>query len=143
MGLILDILLLCFLGYSIYMGYRRGFLISASGIIAVILAAVLTGVFELGALGFILFNILLSVAVSFSARIIRKLKIPIVKSVDTALGFGFGFIEGSMKVIILALIAYFITILSTTTVFDGSVAIDFIKSGGIYEFVKRFIVKAI
>lgn len=143
MGLIFDLLLLCLLGYSVYMGYRRGFLVSASGIIAIILASALTGLFGLGVLGFIMMNILLSVAVTFSARIIRKLRIPIIKGVDTALGFGFGLIEGLLKVIIIALIAYFITVLSSNDVFEGSVVIDFIKKGGIYDFVKNFIVKAI
>lgn len=143
MGLVFDLLLLCLLGYSVYMGYRRGFLVSASGIIAIIIASVLTGMFELGILGFIILNILLSVTVAFLARIIRKLKIPVVRGVDTALGFGFGFVEGALKVIILALIAYFITLLSSAEFFDGSVVIDFIRDGGIYDFVRSFIVKAI
>ena len=143
MGVIFDLLLLCLWGYSIYIGYKKGFLISASGIIAIILASVLTRVLELGILGFILLNILLSVAVAFAARIIRKLKIPLVRGVDTALGFGFGLIEGALKVVILALIAYFITLLSSTTVFDGSLVIEFIKSGGIYDFVRNFIVTTI
>lgn len=143
MGIIFDLLLLFLWGYSIYTGYKKGFLISASGIIAIILASILTRVLGLGVLGFILLNILLSVGVAVMARIIRKLRIPVVRGVDTALGFGFGVIEGALKVIIVALIACFITLLSSTEVFDGSYVIEFIANGGIYDFVRDFIVTTI
>lgn len=140
MGVVFDLLLLILFGFSIYMGYKNGFLVSASGIIAIILASVLTGMFELGILGFILLNILLSVTVAFMARIIKKMRIPLVRTADTVLGVGFGFIEGAMKVVIVALIAYFITITTSTDFFEGSLIIESISSGAIYDFIRDFVV---
>ena len=140
MGVVFDVLLLILLGYSMYMGYKNGFLVSTSGIIAIILAAVLTGMFTLGVLGFIMLNMLLSVAVSFTARIIRKLKLPLVRTADKALGIGFGFIEGAMKIIILSLIACFIKITTTTDFFEGSLFVEYTSRGAIYSFIRSFVV---
>ena len=140
MGIIFDLLLLILFGFSIYMGYRNGFLISASGIIAIILASVLTSVFELGILGFILLNILLSVAVAFVARIVRKMRIPVIRSADTALGVCFGILEGLMRVVIVAIIAYLITLTTSTSFFDGSYVIEYISNGAIYDFIRDFVV---
>lgn len=140
MGIVFDLLLAVLLCYSVYRGYRSGFLVSASGIIAIMLASVFTKMFSLGVIGFVLLNILLSVAVAFCAKLIRKLKIPVVKTVDTLLGIGFGFIDGVLKVIIIALIAYFAVLLTSTDILEGSYVIDFIANCGIFDFVSEFIV---
>lgn len=140
MGVIFDILLLLLFGFSVYMGYKNGFLVSASGIIAIILASALTGIFDLGLLGFIVLNILLAVAVALVARILRKLKLPVIRTVDTLLGIGFGVLEGFMRVVILALVGYFITRLTATTFFDGSLIIEYISDGVIFDFIRDFIV---
>ena len=140
MGVIFDFLLLLLFGYSVYRGYKNGLLISASGIIAIILASILTATFELGVLGFIILNILLAVAVAFLARIIRRLKIPLVRGTDTALGFCFGVLEGFMKVIIVATIAYLITLTTSTEFFDGSIIVEYISNGAIYDFIRDFVV---
>ena len=141
MGVIFDLLLLLLFGFSVYMGYKNGFLVSASGIIAIILASVLTGIFELGLLGFIVLNILLAVAVALIARILRRLRLPVIRTADTLLGIGFGILEGFMRVVILALVGYFIARLTATAFFDGSLIIEYISNGAIYDFIRDFIVR--
>lgn len=137
MGVIFDLLLLLLFGFSVYMGYKNGFLVSASGIIAIILAAVLTGAFELGLLGFILLNILLAVGVAFLAKIVRKMRIPVLRTADTALGVCFGILEGFMKVIIVSTMAYLITMATSTSFFDGSVIVEYISDGAIFDLIQN------
>lgn len=141
MGVIFDLLLLVLFIYSVYIGYKKGFLASASGIIAVMLAFALTGAFSLGILWFVILNILLSVAVAFCAKIIRKLKIPVIRTVDTVLGITLGIIDGLLKVMIIAIIAAFIASYTSTGFFDGSFVVELVSNGSLYAIIRDIIMR--
>ena len=77
---------------------------------------------------------------NYLGKIIKKLKLPLIRTADKALGIGFGFIEGAMKIIILSLIACFIKITTTTDFFEGSLFVEYTSKGAIYSFIRNFVV---
>ena len=118
MGLFFDLVLLLYFGLAIYVGYKRGFLISVSGIVALILSTLIYTVFELEYIYFAVIYVALMVAIVIFSRIIRKLKVPIIAKTDTILGTALGVFNGLVGVI--AISALMLAIISAT----GSDALD-------------------
>jgi hypothetical protein len=118
MGILFDLVLLLYFGLAIYVGYKRGFLISVSGIVALILSTLIYTVFELDYIYFAIIYIALIVAIVIFSRIIRKLKVPILAKTDAVLGTALGAFNGLVGVI--AISALMLAIISST----GSDALD-------------------
>ena len=47
MGLIFDLLLLLYIALSVYHGYKRGFLLSISGVVALVVSILIYKIFDL------------------------------------------------------------------------------------------------
>ena len=118
MGLFFDLLLVLYFGLAIYLGYKRGFLISVSGIVALIASALIYNVFELDYSYFAIIYVALIIAIVILSRIIRKLKVPILAKTDAILGTALGIFNGLVGVI--AISALMLAIISAT----GSDALD-------------------
>ena len=118
MGLFFDLLLVLYFGLAIYLGYKRGFLISVSGIVALIASALIYNVFELDYIYFAIIYVALIIAIVILSRIIRKLKVPILAKTDAILGTALGIFNGLVGVI--AISALMLAIISAT----GSDALD-------------------
>ena len=99
MGIFFDLVLVLYFGLAVYLGYKRGFLISVSGIVALILSTLIYTVFELEYIYFAVIYIALVIAIIIFSRIIRRLKVPILAKTDTILGTALGLFNGLVGVI--------------------------------------------
>lgn len=120
MGLIFDILMLFYFGFSIYSGYRRGFLLSVSGFVAFIISIVIYRIFELEYIYFAVIYILLIVAIAILAKLIRRLRIPIISKTDMMLGTLLGVLNGIAGVIVVSALMLAITEVGNIDAMDSS-----------------------
>ncbi len=120
MGLIFDILLLLYVGLAIFFGYRRGFLLSVSGIVALIVSVLIYRIFDLEYVYFAIIYILLLIAIAVLAKIIRKLKVPILAKTDAILGTVLGIFNGLVGVVVISFLMLAIIEASGTDALDSS-----------------------
>lgn len=127
MGLIFDALLLGYFGFSVFSGYRRGFLLSVSGIVALIISVLIYKIFELEYIYFAIIYILLIIAIGLLAKIIRKLKIPLLSGTDALLGLVFGIFNGLAGVLVISVIMLAITGAANIDALDSSFILKMIE----------------
>lgn len=116
MGLIFDLLLLLYIALSVYHGYKRGFLLSISGVVALVVSILIYKIFDLEYVYFGIMYIVLLIAVGFLAKLIRNFKIPIIARTDAILGTLFGALNGIAGAFIIAVL---VLLLSKAGRFDG------------------------
>lgn len=102
MGLIFDALLLIYFGFAVFCGYKRGFLLSVSGIAALIISVLIYKIFDLEYIYFAVIYIVLIIAIALLAKIIRRLKIPLIARTDAILGAILGIFNGLVGVFIIS-----------------------------------------
>ena len=102
MGLIFDALLLIYFGFAVFCGYKRGFLLSVSGIAALIISVLIYKIFDLEYIYFAVIYIVLIIAIALLAKIIRRLKIPFIARTDAILGAILGIFNGLVGVFIIS-----------------------------------------
>ena len=101
MGLIFDALMILYFCLAVFMGYRRGFLLSVSGIAAFIISTLIYRIFELEYIYFIVIYILLIIAIAVCAKLIRKLRVPILAKTDAILGTVLGIFNGLLGITVI------------------------------------------
>ena len=94
MGIVFDIVMLLYLALMVFIGYKRGFLLSVAGIAAMVLAVTIYKIFNFDYIYFAVIYILLIVVIAILSRVIRKLKVPIIAKLDILLGTILGAFNG-------------------------------------------------
>jgi Na+-translocating ferredoxin:NAD+ oxidoreductase RnfA subunit len=102
MGLIFDALMILYFCLAVFTGYRRGFLLSVSGIAAFIISTLIYRIFELEYIYFIVIYILLIIAIAVCAKLIRKLRVPILAKTDAILGTVLGIFNGLLGITVIS-----------------------------------------
>ncbi len=123
MGLIFDLLLVLYFGFCVFMGYKKGFLLSVSGIVAFIASILIYKTLDLGYVYFAIIYILLLVGISLLAKIIRKLKLPIISKTDAILGTVFGALNGLVGAFAISALMLAIVDAANIYAMDSSVAL--------------------
>lgn len=104
--MIFDILMVVYIALSVLGGYKKGFLVSVSGIAALVLSFVIYKIFALDYIYFALLYIVLSVVIVLLAKIIKKLKLPIIAKTDAILGTVIGALNGLLGVVVISLMMF-------------------------------------
>ena len=128
MGLIFDILLVLYFAFCIFCGYRKGFLLSVSGILALVISFVLYKAIGFEYIYFALVYIALLISIAFLSKLIRRLEIPILAKTDAILGAILGGVNGIVGVVVITLAALVITNAANIEAIDSSYILNFAKN---------------
>ena len=128
MGLVFDLLLLGYFAFAVFCGYRKGFLLSVSGILALVISFVIYKTVGFEYIYFALVYLALLIAIGFCAKLIRRLKIPILAKTDAILGAIIGGVNGIAGALVIAAAVLVITAAGGIDALDSSVALRFVQN---------------
>ncbi len=125
--MIFDILMLAYLAISVFAGYKRGFLASISGILALVLSFVIYKIFDFSMIYFVGVYFALSIAIIFLAKVIRKLKLPIIAKTDAILGLACGAVNGLLGVALITVLMFNLTRFGGASFAESSMLVGLVE----------------
>ena len=128
MGIVFDIVMLLYLALMVFIGYKRGFLLSVAGIAAMILAVTIYKIFNFDYIYFAIIYILLIVVIAILSRVIRKLKVPIIANLDILLGTILGAFNGLIGIVIVSLLTLVLASMGDGNIVESSFILRFFDS---------------
>ncbi len=128
MGLVFDLLLLGYFAFAVFCGYRKGFLLSVSGILALVISFVIYKIVGFEYIYFALVYLALLIAIGFCAKLIRRLKVPLLAKTDAILGAILGGVNGIWGALVIAAATLVITATGNVDVLDSSIALRFVQN---------------
>ncbi len=128
MGIVFDIVMLLYFALAVFIGYKRGFLLSVAGILAMILAVTIYKIFDFDYIYFAIIYILLIIVIAILSRVIRKLKVPIISKLDIFLGTILGVFNGLIGIVIVSLLTLALASMGNGDIVDSSFVLSFIDS---------------
>ena len=120
MGIVFDIVMLLYLALMVFIGYKRGFLLSVAGILAMIVAVSIYKIFDFDYIYFAIIYILLIIVIAILSRVIRKLKVPIIAKLDILLGTILGAFNGLIGITIVSLLTLVIASMGNSNIVESS-----------------------
>ena len=120
MGIVFDIVMLLYLALMVFIGYKRGFLLSVAGIAAMVLAVTIYKIFDFDYIYFAIIYILLIIVIAILSRVIRKLKVPIIAKLDILLGTILGAFNGLIGITIVSLLTLVIASMGNSNIVESS-----------------------
>ena len=128
MGFVFDLLLLGYFAFAVFCGYRKGFILSVSGILALVISFVIYKAVGFEYIYFALVYLALLIAIGFCAKLIRKLKVPFIAKTDAILGAIIGSVNGIAGALVIAAAALVITTAGGFDALDSSFALRFVQN---------------
>ena len=128
MGIVFDIVMLLYLALMVFIGYKRGFLLSVAGIAAMVLAVTIYKIFNFDYIYFAVIYILLIVVIAILSRVIRKLKVPIIAKLDMLLGTILGAFNGLIGIVIVSLLTLALASMGNGDIVESSFILRFFDS---------------
>ena len=128
MGIAFDVVMLLYLALMVFIGYKRGFLLSVAGIAAMILAVTIYKIFNFDYIYFAIIYILLIVVIAILSRVIRKLKVPIIANLDILLGTILGAFNGLIGIVIVSLLTLVLASMGDGNIVESSFILRFFDS---------------
>lgn len=128
MGIIFDIVMVLYFVLAVFIGYKRGFLLSVAGILAMILSVTIYKIFDIDYIYFAIIYILLLIVIAILSRVIRRAKLPIITKLDIFLGTLLGVFNGFIGIVIVSLLTLALASMGNGDIVESSFILRFFDS---------------